>query len=167
MKQTCDTSPPQGVAGWQAALHSVGQAGWQAGRLAGIRATFNVFVLFVCLCVVLFRCFSTQRARADNRNEQVPPGWARTLGGWRGVTNQAGGTASNPLADVNYFIRATPNVHGNISRRENRPSAHRTSASANIWLRTNVVNTNGAAAKVMFLSDWGKRYTLAILRRQK
>ena len=33
----------------------------------------------------------------------------------------------------------------------------------NYWLRTNGVNTNGAAAKVMSLTDWGKRYALALL----
>ena len=33
-------------------------------------------------------------------------------------------------------------------------------------LRTNGVNTNGAAAKVaLFLSDWGERYSLALLGR--
>ena len=31
------------------------------------------------------------------------------------------------------------------------------------WLRTNGVNTNGAAAKVMILTDWGKRCALAHL----
>ena len=31
------------------------------------------------------------------------------------------------------------------------------------WLRTNGVNTNGAAAKVMILTDWGKRYAPALL----
>ena len=37
------------------------------------------------------------------------------------------------------------------------------------WLRTNGVNTSGAAAKVMNSdrSDWGKRYALALLGRQK
>ena len=30
------------------------------------------------------------------------------------------------------------------------------------WLRTNGVNTNGAAAKVIFLTDWGKRCALAL-----
>ena len=33
--------------------------------------------------------------------------------------------------------------------------------------RTDGVNTNGAAAKVMNLTDWGKRYALALLGRQK
>ena len=35
------------------------------------------------------------------------------------------------------------------------------------WLRTNGVNTNGAAAKVMNLTDWGKRYALALLEIHK
>ena len=34
-----------------------------------------------------------------------------------------------------------------------------------VWLRTNGVNTNWAAAKVMNLTDWGKRYALAFWRR--
>ena len=37
-----------------------------------------------------------------------------------------------------------------------------------IWLRTNGVKTNRAAAKVIIcLADWGKRYALALLGRQK
>ena len=35
------------------------------------------------------------------------------------------------------------------------------------WLRTNWVNTNGTAAKVLFdFTDWGKRCALALLGRQ-
>ena len=37
--------------------------------------------------------------------------------------------------------------------------------AAKLWSRTNGVNTNGAAAKVMNLTDWGKRYALAHLGR--
>ena len=31
------------------------------------------------------------------------------------------------------------------------------------WLMTNGVDTNGAAEQVMSLTDWGKRYALALL----
>ena len=31
------------------------------------------------------------------------------------------------------------------------------------WLQTNGVNTYGAAAKLMILTDWGQRYALALL----
>ena len=34
-----------------------------------------------------------------------------------------------------------------------------------LWLRTNGVNTNGAAAEVMSFDGSGKRYALALLRR--
>ena len=37
---------------------------------------------------------------------------------------------------------------------------------SNLWLRTDGVNTNGAAAQVMnLLADWGKRCALALLGR--
>ena len=40
-------------------------------------------------------------------------------------------------------------------------------ATADSWLRTNGVNSKGAAAKVMNFDRLGKKYTLALLGRQK
>ena len=55
------------------------------------------------------------------------------------------------------------NSNSNSTNDSNSDSDSDSKSNSNSRLRTNGVSTNGAAAKVMDVDGWGKRYALALL----